>query len=344
METIELRRRAFFSLVCCALGSRQVEDTFLCCRDLGVEDWNSVYNLARVQTVTGLLSHALSLFPERPPGLPRSVFYRLVSEANRLEKKSLEVAQLARELTGRLVLAGLSPLVLKGPAVASYYPQPLLRETGDLDLYVPEKEIPGALACFRCMGYTIGPSPGGGYVSKGAVVDIDLHSRYFDLHVKDDLLPPIPSPQAELLMLSSHILKHSMGPGVGLRQICDMAMAYRALEGKYDKDELVLLYRRCSLERWNRLLCSYVKARLGVDTGLYDSDTAWNGLEKTVFSGGNFGHYAKGRLDALSGSVWRRKMDTGWRLLKTAPWGLRFSPVEYFSYWNQLLKGNSKEF
>ena len=329
-----------FSLLRFAMGCELEEDSMRLIQGMAEKEWDEVYNVARTQTVTGLVYHALTLFPGKPPGLSTKMLYRWASEAERLEKRSRIVFRFAEELLDRLGSAGLSPLVMKGPSVAMYYPKPLLRESGDIDLYVPENEISATLECLHQMGYSSSKSADGGYCVTGGLADIDLHDKYFDLHVKDELLPPVPSPQAELMMLSSHILKHALGPGVGLRQICDMALAYKALEGLYDKRQLAMLFKRCGLDSWNRLLCSFLKARLGLDVQLYSTDVRWDSLEMIVFGGGNFGHYSASRNRSLGAGSRMRKLDTAFRFVRRAPWGVRYAPKEYLCYVWDLARGN----
>ena len=340
MEAEIMIHERLFSLLRFAIGSELEENPMRLFQEMTESDWEEVYHLARKQTVTGLVFHALTLSPEKPPGLSSKMLYRWALEAERLEKRSRIVFRFAEELLYRLESAGLRPLVMKGPSVAAYYPKPLLRESGDIDLYVSQNEISAALECLHQMGYSFSESADGGYYVTGGSVDIDLHDKYFDLHVKDELLPPVPSPQAELMMLSSHILKHAMGPGVGLRQICDLALAYKALEGMYEKRQLVLLFKRYGLDRWNRLLCSFMKARLGMDAQLYSTDVRWNSLEMIVFGGGNFGHYSASRNRSLGAGSRRRKLDTVFRFVRHAPWGLHYAPKEYFCYMWDLAQGN----
>lgn len=87
-----------------------------------------------------------------------------------------------------------------------------------------------------------------------------FHTSYFDLNLPSDILPPIPSREAEIYMLSLHILKHAMGPGFGLRQECDLAMALHT--PGYDSAVFKRYFRRNGLKAWNNMLCSFITERL----------------------------------------------------------------------------------
>ena len=64
------------------------------------------------------------------------------------------------------------------------------------------------------------------------------------------------------------------------------------------------------------------------------------GLLKIVLEGGNFGHFAASRRESLSGPAASRKGDTLKRILRKAPFGLRYAPGKYLWYIFTLVKGN----
>ena len=183
-------------------------------------------------------------------------------------------------------------------------------------------------------GYYVGAQANG--------YEVDLHTRYYDLSAEGKDLPAVPSPEGTILMLSAHILKHAMGPGVGLRQICDMAMACRSLTGRIDTVRLRKYFRSSGTTRWNRMLCSLIHIRFGLDTGFFPGEKPrrFAPLEKIVFAGGNFGHYSQSRKKALFRSARARKVDTAFRLVRRIPFSLHYAPKEYTSYFISLIKGN----
>ena len=106
-----------------------------------------------------------------------------------------------------------------------------------------------------------------------------------------------------------------------------------------DKDRLEDAYSCAGLLRWNALLGGYIKTRFGIRSVL-DASEDWEVLERIVFEGGNFGHFAHGRDRALRGGTIGRKIDTALRFVKKAPFALRYAPREYRVYIKSLLKGN----
>ena len=99
-----------------------------------------------------------------------------------------------------------------------------------------------------------------------------------------------PSPELNMLLMSSHIMKHAFGRGVGLRQICDAALNSLRLETP--GPVLRGLVKDAGLLKWNRLLDSFLVEHLGFpeDRLPYpDRRVPPDSLLKIVMEGGNFG-------------------------------------------------------
>ena len=304
--------------------------------------WPDVLAAARAHTVSALVFRAVERSGQAEQ-LPAAVCMALLTDAERLAARSRRMQCVSEACLASAAGDGLSLLPMKGPAVAAFYPEPDLRVSGDLDFYVPAVCRPLAAAWLRRMGSPVEEKPDGSLAGKVDGIDVDLHSDYFDLPVPVRRRPPVPSPEAVLLQLSLHVLKHVMGPGAGLRQVCDVAMACRALAGQYDRAALLEAFRASGTLRWNRVLSAFIHRHLGVDTGWFPGrrEVSCRPLEDIVFSGGNFGHHGTGRTSALHGaSVWRRKADTALRFVRRAPFMLRCAPRPYLRHILLLAGGN----
>lgn len=299
-------------------------------------EWVAMLTAARQQTVLGQLYQALFLLPAdvKPP---EAVVTALMSDALRAVRHTYAVRTATEHLVERLREAGLSPVVMKGVTVAAFYKHPEFRASGDIDLYLPATELRSAYALLDDRKI----SPDGSRTGRYEGVDVDLHERYFDLHCAARKLPAIGTPEATLLMLSSHILKHVIGPGVGLRQLCDMTMAVQALEGSFDPVQLRDLFRRTGTLRWNRLLFSFLSDHLDLSDPVLGSEHVSSApLLKIVLEGGNFGHYAAARAEELAADVSKRKWNTFRRFLRRLPFSLRIVPRETFATIWELTRGN----
>ena len=334
MTTAEI----LYPLLRLALGTGTAGEAREALRSLPEDGWEDLVHLAGEQTVTGLLAGAFSILGETP-GLPADLSGKLIVESVRIERRSQTVATEANALLRALEERGLHPVLMKGPSVAAYYPHPEWRTSGDVDLYLPEGEYDRAVDWFREHRFPGKAAPDGSWFFRAKPAGIDLHRHYYDLHVPEDKLPPVPSERGTLLLLTAHILKHAMGPGIGLRQLCDLAMAWKALQGAVDPETLRQDFDRAGIGAWSRVLAAFLRERLGVETGL--DEAGYGALERIVFRGGDFGRYSHGREKALEGNPLRRKLDTVLRLTRGAPFGLRYAPREYFAYIRELAKGNA---
>jgi len=316
----------FFALVCAALSGRNLK-RFPALSD---RQWNALAALARKQTVLGLFYQGLSHLPQEY-ALPEGFLMGLVAEVGKIEKQGRKIRQVADDLLQEFQAAGLHPVLMKGPEVARFYPAPLLRECGDIDLYFPPEEFDKAVG----MVGKVTPAPDGSVHYKRDGIDIDQHRHYFDIHSRK--LPVVPSSEATLLMLSGHILKHCMGVGIGLRQLCDMAMACKGLA--VPPERLRQCFRDASLERWNQLLFSFLHQYLGAEP-LYDTLPSPEPLIRIILEGGNFGHYSRRREGTLRQSPLRRKLGTAGIILRRLSFSLRYAPKEFLPLVGGLLKGN----
>lgn len=319
-------KEVFFALIRAGLHGTPLTDF----PKLQGKQWAALVNLARKQTVVGLLYQGVSQLPPGYP-LPQNLLFVLIAEIGQIEKESRRVKATADALTAELEAAGLHPVIMKGPSVAAFYAQPLLRECGDIDLYLPPEEFDKAAA----LAGEAKPAPDGSVHYKRDGIDIDQHRQYYDIHRRN--LPAVPSPEATLLMLSGHILKHCMGAGIGLRQLCDVAMAYKALA--VPPEDLRRCFRDAGLERWNQLLFSFLHTYLGVEP-LYDDLPSPEPLLKIVLEGGNFGHHSEAREASLYKSPLRRKLGTAGLFLRRLPFSLRYAKKELVPMLGELLRGN----
>lgn len=299
--------------------------------------WLSLIQVAGRQTVVGGLYQAAERFPEDFPVSER-VLFTLLTEVNKIVNRNLKLGEVEREVLGILRSGGLEPVVMKGSTCAARYPSPELRTGGDIDIYIREADFPRAVELLKTSGIACSPKPDGSMDATLRGCEVELHRRYFDLHVREALLPPLGTPEAELLMLSAHIRKHACGVGVGLRQIIDFALAYKAYPGDYK--ELHELFRRCGLKRWDALLLSFIKDYIDPSAEIPKSVDS-SELFRIVEKGGNFGHFHSKRLETIyDKSPLKRKFHTANKFLERLPFSFRYAPREIFPLLSQLFCGN----
>lgn len=309
----------------------------------GADGWQEVLQTARDQAVLGLVYRGMAHLPaEQLPPAPLRM--RLLSDVDRIARRVQALGAVERDLLERLRAAGLHPTVQKGSEAGKYYAHPELRESGDIDLCFPAGELLLARETVTAAGAaSVHAASDGSVVCRYRDVTVELHPRYFDLHVGEDRLPEVPSVVAELVMLSAHILKHAIGEGVGCKQLCDMARALDGAEGRYDKAALRAALRRCGLLRWHRLLCSLLVTDLSLDPArclpdFVPVDPA--PLRRIVLRGGAFGYADPARRQAVSRGLAARKAHAAGAFLRRLPFSLRIAPRETLATLAELIRGN----
>lgn len=141
---------------------------------------------------------------------------------------------------------GLHPVLLKGQGCATYYPNPVLRATGDLDIYIGEKDYEKGkqacqtLGCKECEKETkkhIGYKYGETEIEVHRFVEPLMHPghhRYYQKLSQEQLATPrtvslggvsfpIPPASFNALQCFMHIWHHFCQGGIGLRQLVDFA-------------------------------------------------------------------------------------------------------------------------
>lgn len=328
------RTDIFFALLRAGLWERdwQPEAT------LPPEDWPALIQTAKQQAVLGLVYRGIAHLPENQMP-PANVRLQLLAYIDRVERRGRQLTAVQEELLCHFREAGLHPFVQKGTEAGKYYARPLLRQSGDIDLCFAGGEFDWACAFFP----EARTAPDGACVFKFRDVTVELHSRYYDLHLPGSRLPEVPSVYAELLMLSAHILKHAIGAGVGCKQLCDLALALARTDGKYDKEQLRAYLKRAGLLRWQRVLCSLLVADLGLDPACCLPDFTPGDpapLRRIVLEGGAFGLFDPAREKAVRAGKTARKMQAAGAFLKRLPFSLRVAPWETVATIGELVKGN----
>ena len=313
--------------------------------------------MALNQAVIGVAYRGLHYLPDAM--LPDDkLMMRWVAMATKVERKNNVMNDAIVTLHKELTEAGLSPILLKGQGAASFYEHPELRECGDIDFcFAPQEAMSQAAEMMRERGVNVkhyATDNSDAYKWHGVIVE--HHMGMFDLcnprskgflrqmtesdaattHItikakSGDTEVAVPAPVPCLLLLSSHILIHTMGHGIGLRQYCDIARAYHMLQGRYRQADLIEAYEKTGLTKWNRLLNSFLITHLGVDKNVLPNigrDTkSLERLTKMVMSSGNFGLHNDSRGKSTQ-TKWHRKWKTFQSFVRHSRTTMVWAPAE----------------
>ena len=348
---------------------------------LSAGEWERVFTLARQQTVTGIAFRGLDFLPEEAAP-PMVVAAKWMAHADRIEQSNRIMNGTVAKLYGHFASVGVEAVLQKGQGIAAMYPEPLLRECGDIDLHFPGHDgvsdplagIPGAVRKRQ-------PDNSWSYLVDGIVVEhhadlVDIQCPRAKRYVKrlieekgfekvvtgDGVEVMVPASEVNLLLLSSHILKHAFGVGIGLRQFCDYAVARRYYEGRVNAEEMREIWKKTGLEKWEELLAEFIGRFLDSDCVLARNDNEdlqndkcrseqsscseqspchserseesfdkkkTDVLLDIVLKGGNFGVYSEDREND-SHARWARKVQTFRSLAGNVRFAFRYAPKEWF--------------
>ena len=200
------------------------------------------------------------------------------------------------------------------------------------------------------------------YLINGALIEqharlIELHNPFFQKELtqwekqvfttgKPEQRPvyygvpvTVPTPVAHQLLVSTHILKHLLNAGIGLRQLCDAAVLLRAQYEILDKKELEERCRRLGVYRWSQLLYALLVKYIGLPERYlpFPTDENPDTLMEEVWESGNFGFYDE-RKAARPEGKWKNKWYTVKQIGRKAKLFYLYAPGETF-WWPVLLSG-----
>lgn len=273
---------------------------------------------AEKQTVTAFVLDAMNKCGVK---LPQDVVFNYFSYSTQIASGNRQLNAAARALGKLLAKNGVDYAIVKGQVVASLYPNPLLRQSGDIDFYCDKENFGKAKEVI---------SREWGVMYNDTDSDKHLHFDYrgvtFEMHFsltsfynkrKNDYWEQLLSEDVggEVIIngesvktLSStlhtlyvflHLYHHLIELGVGLRQFCDLAVMLHAYKSDINHDALRQHLEMLGMEKAFRACGSILVHQLGLPAeeftyALTDKDQRYgNRILDVVFYRGNMGHYNK---------------------------------------------------
>lgn len=124
----------FYELVQVALGLRAELS-----RTPSNEEWDKIYRVAKQQAVVGVLLDGLNRLAEQGLKPPLGILLEWIGISEQIKQQNLVVNKRCGEITHLFEDAGYKTCILKGQGNARMYPNPLARQSGDIDIWVYSK-------------------------------------------------------------------------------------------------------------------------------------------------------------------------------------------------------------
>ena len=328
---------------------------------LHADEWRAVLQISIKQAVLGVVYDGMTSLPSSllPPEEEMKKWTRYIQG---MERQYLSHIRMLNYLLVRYELeGGMTPALLKGLGLSSYYPDIRHRSCGDIDLlFVGDEKAEKANRLAEQWGLKVerGPHGESDYTIKGVLVEIHarlLHqnSPFISKKTKQQLHTALVSgdafcqreiegvpvsvlqPLYNNLLLTTHSLKHVLNEGIGMRQLCDVAMFLKAEQEYMDAADFRKILSDWGVEQWANLVYAFCIKILGMPENLLpypiDVDRYDTGLlMDEVWRTGNFGE-----MDCINPdrpeNPFAGKLFTGKRLFSKSWRFFRYAPGETFA-------------
>lgn len=350
---------AFFELIQISVGTR---DGFS--KVPSAKVWVAIFDMAEKQSLTGVLLAGLEKLTaeQRPPqGLLLEwigVQQIVASTNNNQNRRSKELYEWFKE-------KGFDNCIIKGQGVARLYPQPELRQAGDIDIWV-DADRDDVVGKMRSESIAISVID---YVNCHAAffddVEVEVHFRpsYFfnpfanrrlqrwiqknksvQMASFDDKIGfCYPTIAFNLVFSLIHIYRHVFSEGIGLRQLMDY---YYILSHSTEEERKEAYDTLCSfgLKRFVATVMYVMRRVFNIETSLLlcqPNQKEGEYLLAEILRGGNFGQYDDRNKHLPSENCMKRGVENvkrNLRFLKHYPSEVMWSPA--FKLWHWCWRKN----
>ena len=345
---------AFFELIQITVGTR---DGFS--RVPSAKVWAAIFDTAEKQSLVGVLLVGMEKLPaeQRPPqrlllewiGIQQIA----VSTNYNQDRRSKELYEWFKE-------KGFDNCIIKGQGVARLYPQPELRQAGDIDIWV-NADRDDVVGKMLSEGIDVSVID---YVNCHAAffddVEVEVHFRpsYFFNPFANKMLQkwiqenkPIqmtsfddavgfcyPTISFNLVFSLIHIYRHVFSEGIGLRQLMDY---YYILKHSTEAERKEAFDTLCSLglKKFVATVMHVMRRVFNIDTSLLlcqPNQNEGDYLLAEILRGGNFGRYDDRNKNLPSENRMKRGVENvkrNLRFLKHYPSEVMWSPAFKFWHW-----------
>ena len=311
---MKLYESTFLTLLRCGLRGVGVET------DPGLSDeaWVELLRLARQQELLPLVYETVfrcRSFAQMDTETRRKYQDTALQSAVCQIVQSNEFLTLVQHAQAR----GLDPVVLKGIAVRSLYPRPMLRPSVDEDLLI----APGEAAAYHRFFLDEGLRPDDPEADPACASELSYHRpdspTYIELHTSafppdssayadcgalfegalersvrvqiEDVSVRTLAPTDHLLFLLCHAYKHFLHGGIGIRQVSDLAVFAEKNGGGIDWTRVRSGCGSIRIEYFSAALFRIAQKHLGFELpeAFADLDADEGPLLTDILEGGNFG-------------------------------------------------------
>lgn len=283
---------------------------------IGDVDWGHLYKFAQEQAIVGVLFEGLKKLKATDPHPASQLLAKWLMLDNAIESQNRHLNARVEEVVGLLKRSGFDCCLLKGQGNALMYPNPLCRTPGDIDLWVCGNHHEIVDFCKSLNPQTVISYHHAQQLYKDVELEIHFHpsyagnyfynkrlQKYFSRY-KDEVmgntvfLPngslavPVPTDSFNRIFQLSHIMKHFLYEGVGLRQVIDYYYLLKRDVSDEQRSSEAMLMKQLNLYKFATALMFVLHDFLGLEEKhltVPPSEKEGRILLDAILKSGNFG-------------------------------------------------------
>lgn len=240
-------------------------------RSLSVKGWWQLYDIAMKQAVAGICFAGIERLPrEQCP--PQDLLFEWIGTAEQIKQRNAVVDKQTAEMWNRLKEGGLDAAILKGQGIANEYGELThLRQSGDIDIWVlggyqkvcdyvqrthPTKDVAYHRFHYDYFDDTEVELHHRPTLMRNLFDDRKLAKWYNGFKAEDfvyleDKGFAVPPASFNVIFILTHIYRHFLFEGIGLRQVMDYFFVLRSIEnGELRIENYVKTLKELRLERF----------------------------------------------------------------------------------------------
>lgn len=262
-------------------------------------------------------------------------------------------------------------VLLKGQGAARYYPDPRLRECGDIDLHIGPERLEEAVRALTPLADRVDDHLLGKHWQLwigGAEIELHQHTMLHETRrqtrvyqrleengLRTDLVPfdfsgvavPTPEDSFNAFYLFYHAWHHFAAGGIGFRQLCDWILLLHTRAARIDRERLHTMLREMRLLGPWRLFGCIAVHDLGLPEAefpFYDKKAFSKSRRvlQLILSEGNFGRGTQFRFSRPKGYLAGKLYSLGLHFRRLFQM-LRIAPGEAFRTFHALFVGGIRQ-
>ena len=281
-------------------------------------DWNALYAIAKKQALIGVLFHGIKQLPkELAPDA--GLLLQWMGMAQKIRQQNIRLFIDSAKVCKKFKEVGFRNCILKGQGNALLYPDPYMRTSGDIDIYLDggrnrvmqyiDKVCPNQVMRYHHVDFPVMKTPIEVHFTPSYML-FPVHNRrmqkwfkeVMDLQCSNVVTLPdgygeitVPTGSFNVIYILSHLYRHVFSEGIGLRQLLD----YYYVLMVWEHDDKALMYAQNMISYFGMKKFAggimYVMHKVfGLPTSklvVAMNEKEGKFLLAEIMQGGNFGQY-----------------------------------------------------